>query len=134
VTARTALSIGLVAFASLGAAGLYAHRYAAPACDSEQALGRVYEIPRDEFHFDSVLVNNITTVSGGFFSDRHECSAEVTEIRGNVNASDMPWREVRYWIVPGDKSERSAITVRLGGGVPLAEPTPSLWKRLPWHI
>jgi hypothetical protein len=128
------LSIGFVAFASFAAAGLYAHRDAPPTCDSEQALSRVGEVMRDEYHLDSTFLNNIRTVSGGFFSDSHECSAEVTEIRGNVNASDMPWREVRYQIVRREKSEHADITVRLGGAVPLAGPSPSLWARLIAHL
>jgi hypothetical protein len=42
----------------------------------------------------------------------------------------MAWREIRYWIVPRGTPARSDITVNLGGCVPLAEPAPSLWKRL----
>ena len=116
---RMTLSIGFVAFASVAAAGLYAHRDAPPTCDSEQALSKVGEVLRDEYHLDSTFLNNIQTVSGGFFSDSHECSAEVTPIRGNVNASDMPWREVQYQLEQREKPERFSITVNLGGAVPL---------------
>ena len=86
--------IGLVAFVLLGATGLYAHMRAAPGCDSGQAQRTTYQILRDKFHFDSVFMNDIRTVSGGYFSDQRECAAQVTEIRGNVNASDMPWHEL----------------------------------------
>jgi hypothetical protein len=63
------LSIGFVAFASLGAATLYVHRNAPPTCTSDWALGRVSEILRDNFHLDSIIVNHIQTVSGGFFGN-----------------------------------------------------------------
>jgi hypothetical protein len=122
--------IGLVALALLGAVGFYAHERASPACDSEQAMDRVSAILRNDFHLDSLLMTNVRTVSGGYFSDRHDCSAEVTQIRGNVDASGMPWRAIRYRIVHPDQSQRPAITVELGGSVPLAAKRPSLWKRL----
>jgi hypothetical protein len=127
---RNALSIGLVAFALLGAFGFYAHERASPACDSEQAMGRVSVILRNDFHLDSLLMNNVRTVSGGYFSDSHDCSAEVTQIRGNVDASGMPWRAIRYRILVRDKAQSPAITVELGGSVPLAAKVPSRWKRL----
>jgi hypothetical protein len=130
LTPRVGLRSGLVAFALLGAAGMYAHSNIPLSCDSEEALRRVTEILRDEYHLDSIFVNNVRTVSGGVFSGSHDCSAEVVEIRGNVNASDMPWRGIRYRIVRQDQPPRPAITVELGGYVPLAEPTPSLWTRL----
>jgi hypothetical protein len=127
---RIILASGVAAFALLGAIALYVRSNAPPNCGSEQALDRVSEILRDDFHLDSILMNNITTISGGFLSDRHDCSAEVTEIRGGVNASAMPWQEIRYRIVQQNKSRPPVVTVELGGNVPLAQPTPSLWKRL----
>jgi hypothetical protein len=130
LTARRTLPVALVGAVVLGAAGFYAHTRAAQACDSDQALAKVNQTLRDDFHFDSMLVNNVQTVSGNYFSDRRECSAEVTQIRGNVSASDMKWRELRYWIAQNDPSASPTITVKVGDGIPLAEPTPSLWKRL----
>lgn len=127
---RNALSIGLVAAALLGGPGFYAHERASPACDSEQAMDRVSAILRNDFHLDSLLMNNVGTVSGGYFSDSRDCSAEVTQIRSNVDASGMPWRAIRYRIVDRDKSQNPAITVELGGSVPLAAKVPSRWKRL----
>src|ERR1700691_4424821 len=82
LTTRMVLSIGSVALASLGAATLYVHRNAAPTCTGEWTLGRVSETLRDNFHLDSIIMNHITTISGGFFSNSHDCAAEVTEIRG----------------------------------------------------
>jgi hypothetical protein len=117
-------------FASVGAMGLYAYRNPLPTCESEQALNRVDEVLRDEYHLDSIFVNNIQTVSREFFSDRRECSAEVAPIRGNVKAADMPWQEVRYQIERRAESESLTITVKLGSTVPLARPPPSLWARL----
>jgi hypothetical protein len=123
-------TFGLAAVASLGIAMVYAHERAAPSCESELAMGQVYGILRDRFQLDSILLNNIHAASGGVFSKDRECLAEVTEIRGNVNASDMLWREVRYSIARGSLSARPAVTVALGSTVPLAAPRPPLWKRL----
>jgi hypothetical protein len=130
LTTRMTLSIGFIALGLIGAAGLYVFKIATPACRSVQTVGRVYEILRDDFHLDSILLNNPTTVSGGFFSADHDCSAEVTQIRGNVNASALPWREIRYHIVHQENSQPPTITVELGGNVPLAPPAASLWERL----
>ena len=134
MTVRTILLIGLAVSGSAEAVALYIHRNAPLTCDSEQALDRVSKVLRDEYHLDSTLINGVRTISGGFFSDSHECAAEVTQIRGNVNASDMPWREVRYEIVRREKSAPSDITVSLGGAVPLARPTPTLLTRLLAHL
>src|ERR1022692_3904220 len=98
------LFIGLAVSGSAGAAVLYTDRDAPLTCDREQALAQVSEVLRDEYHFDSTLINGVITISGGFFSHSHQCSAEVAQIRGNVNASDMLWREVRYQIVRREKS------------------------------
>jgi hypothetical protein len=125
-----ALSIGFVAAASLGAAVLYMHRNAPPGCSSDRALRRVTEILRDDFKLDAVLMNNLTTVSGGFFGASDECAAEVAEMRGSVDASAMAWRQLRYRIVHQDKLEQFAVTVDLGDRVPLEPPAPSFWVRL----
>jgi len=130
LTTRMVLSIGFVAFASLGAATLYVHRNASPACTSDWTLGKVSEILRDNFHLDSLIVNHIRTVSGGYFSNTHDCAAEVAEIRGDEAASGMAWREIRYRVVHQDESQPSAVTLELGNHVPLAAQTPSLWTRL----
>jgi len=127
---RMVVPIGFAILASVGTVGLYARWNSLPTCDSEQAMNRVDEVLRDEYHLDSIFVNDIQTVSGEFFGDRRECSAEVTPIRGNMNASDMPWQEVRYQIERRAESEILAITIKLGGAVPLAGPPPSLWARL----
>jgi hypothetical protein len=132
--ARIILAAGLACVASLGAAGFYAARVAAPACDSEPALHAVTGILRDQFHLDGIFLNNINTVSGGFFGGRRECSAEVAAIRGNVNASDIPWRSIRYQIDQPNRSEGPVFAVQLGGDVPLAKQTPSFWERLLAHL
>lgn len=124
------LVAGLAVFASLGAIALYLHGDAAPACDSEAALGRVSAILRDQFHLDSLFVNNIGTVTGGYFAKHRECAAEIASIRGDVDASDMHWREIHYRIDQPDKSVAATIAVQLGGPVPLAPPAKSLWERL----
>ena len=132
--ARMALSIGLVAVASLGAATIYEHRNAAPACTNEWTLGRISEILRDKFHLDSIIVNDIRTVSGGFFGSSHDCTAEVAEIRSGEDAASMVWQEIRYRIVHQDGSEPSAITLELAGRVPLAPQPRSVWTRLLAHL
>jgi hypothetical protein len=93
-------------------------------------MDRVAEILRDEFHLEGVFVNDVQTVSGWYLSDRHDCSAEVAPIRGNINASAMSWRAIRYRIVQQDDARRPVVTVALGEVVPLAGKIPSLWKRL----
>ena len=130
LTVRMALSVSFAVVASAGAVGLYEYKDAAATCDNKQVMSKVYEILRDEFHIESIFINDIRTISGGLFSDAHLCSAEFAPIRGNVNASDMPWREVRYQIKRQEESEHISVTVKLGGDVPLARPTPSLWSRL----
>jgi len=129
--ARFILAAGIAIVAALGAAGFYAASGAAPACDSDPVLHAVTDTLRDRFRLDGIFLNNIGTVSGGLFGRRRECSAEVAAIRGNVNASDMPWRSIRYQT---DQSDRSVVAVQLGEGVPLAEQTPSFWERLFAHF
>jgi hypothetical protein len=130
LASRLFVSIGFVVLASLATAALFAHSRAAPTCDSEQALNRVSDILRAESHLDSVFLNDIKNVSGGWFSTRRECAAQITEIRGNVSASNLPWRDLRYSIAPGTMAERADIEVKLGSGVALAGRRKSLWKRL----
>ncbi len=128
--ARFARTAGLVAVAGVAAVAIFQHTRAAPGCDSEAALRRVSEILRDRFQYDSTFVNNVRTVSGSYFSERHECSAQVTPVRGNVSAADMPWRELHYSIAQSSASTPPNITVRVGGDTPLAPPKHSLWTRL----
>jgi hypothetical protein len=128
--ARIVLSGVVVALGAIGAATWYLNSEAPPACGSEQALHAVTGILRDQFRLDGVFVNNIATVSGGLFGDRRECSAEVAAIRGNVAASDMPWRSIHYQIEQRDGSGRPIVSVQLGGNVPLANQAPSFWERL----
>jgi hypothetical protein len=131
---RIILSAAIVVFVSLGAAGLYLNEDAAPDCDSEPALRAVTGILRNQFHLDGLFVNNITSVHGWYFSDRRECSAEVAEIRGGVNAADMRWRLVQYRIEHGKDSEHPVVSARLEEDVPLAKPVPSFWERLLAHF
>jgi hypothetical protein len=84
----------------------------------------------DNLHLDSIIVNHIQTVSGGFFNNSHDFAAEVTEIRGGEDASGMAWQWIRYRIVHRDESRSSTVTVELGDRVPFAPQTPSLWVRL----
>jgi hypothetical protein len=126
---RIVLPAGLAAVVALGV-GWHGYDGAAPGCDSRGALNQVDAVLRDQYHLDSIFLNNIKTVSGGLFSERRDCSAEVAAIRGNVNASDMPWREIRYRIEERDRAVPAAVSVTMGDAVPLAKPAPSLWERL----
>jgi hypothetical protein len=132
--ARGIVTAALVVFAALGVGGFYAARDAAPACDSETALHAATDLLRDRYHLDGIFVNNIGTVSGGWFDRRRECSAEIAAIRGNVNASDMPWRSIHYQIDQRGEAERPVVTVQLGGDVPMAKKTRSFWERLLAHL
>jgi hypothetical protein len=127
---RNALPVGLVALASLAIGTLYVRHIAPAGCMNDQALDRVTDILRTEFHFDGVFLNNFETVSGWYLSARHDCSAEAVQIRGNVDAGGMPWREIHYRIVQRDGPESLAVTVEMGKAVPLAAQTPPFWKRL----
>ena len=109
---------------------MYLHRDAPPACNSDEALDHVYATLRDRFHLQSIFLNDIRTLSGGYFSNRYDCSAEVTEVRGNIAASGMPWRAVRYRIVHQDTAPYAAVTVELGGTVPLAPKRRTFWQRV----
>lgn len=130
-----ALFVGCVTIASLGGAALYAHRGAAPACGSDQAQGQVYRVLREQFHLEGVFLHDFTSMSGGFFSATRDCTAEIAEIRGNVNAADLRWRQIRYRIARPDRSEPSVVTVDLGGATPFVQPPPqTLWTRLLAHF
>jgi hypothetical protein len=131
LTARTVLPIVCVTAAILGAAALYEHRGAAPACDSDQAQGQVYGVLRDQFHLQGIFLHGFTSTSGGFFSDTRTCTAEIAEIRGNVNAADLHWRQIRYRIARPDRTKLPVVAVNLGSATPFLEtPEQTLWTRL----
>src|ERR1700735_582303 len=50
LTVRMMLSIGCMVVAASGGAAMYAHRGAAPACDSDQVQGQVSRLLHDQFH------------------------------------------------------------------------------------
>jgi hypothetical protein len=130
VRTRIVWAVFLGAAVFLGSAAAYLRSDAAPACGSDAALGQVYAVLRDRFHLDSVFLNDIKPLAGGYFSDRRNCAAEVTEIRGNVAASGMAWRAVRYRIVRRETAPYADVTVSLGDNVPLAPERRSFWQRL----
>lgn len=127
--------IACVAVAALGGAALYAHGKAAAACDSDPAEGQVYRVLRGQYHVEGVFLHDVTSVSGGWFSDARDCAAEIAEIRGNVNAADLPWRQVRYHVTRSDNAERPVVTVDLGNATPfVGPPKQTLWSRLFVHL
>jgi hypothetical protein len=127
---RIALLVVLAVAGGAAFFGLDKYKSAAPDCDSEVVLHDMGTVLRDRDHLDSIFVNNVTTESGGWFSATRECSAEVATIRGDVAASNLPWREVRYRIGVDGESGQASVAVTLGGDVPLAGPEPSWWSRL----
>jgi hypothetical protein len=126
---QNVVPIGLVALAALGVGTLFVRHIAPAGCMNDQALDQVTAILRNEFHLDGVFMNNFETVSGWYLSARHDCSAEVVPIRGNVDAGGMPWREIHYQIVQQGGPQPPVVTVEMGEAVPLAPKLPSLWKR-----
>ena len=126
---RFGWSFGLGVVVLVGAGVLYAHRNAPPSCRDRDVITRVSDILHDQFHLDSIFLNDVTTVSDGFFGDSYECWAQVAEIKGNLNAGNMPWRAVAYRIVSRGRDAEPTITVELRGTVPLAPPQ-TFWARL----
>jgi hypothetical protein len=124
---RSALFIGFIASASPGAVTLFAHRSAPPGRDSGQILDRVAAILYGVLHRGGLPVNDIRTVSSGYFTDSHDCSVEVTQTSVYVNASCVRWREIPYGILDRDESRRAVVTFEVLGDAPLAGPPPFLW-------
>lgn len=122
--------IGLVAAAAIVAAGGYFYFAAAPSCGSDQVQGRASELLRSQFSLDSVFFNNIQDVSGNIFSDRRECTAQVTQIKGNISPTAMSWRQLHYTIAPGTEADLPDIKVDLGPSGPYVPPPPTLWERV----
>jgi hypothetical protein len=131
---RTALVVGVSVIAAVGAAGLGFYMNAAPACDNTRTLGRVYVILHGDFHLNSVFVNDVKTVSGDLFSTSRDCTANITPIRGNEDASASQWRAIRYHVAKPEKTQPLAVTVALGGDVPFVPPSLSLWRRLQAYL
>jgi hypothetical protein len=128
------IAILIVVIALAGAAELYMHEAAAPTCDSAEAQDKLYAVLLNEFRMHNIFVNNVLTTTGGWFDTAQACSAQVTEIRGNVSASAMPWQGVQFSIQRPHLSQPFTMTVTLGGNEPLAAPNPSLWARLLAHL
>ena len=131
MTTRTALAILGIVVAGLGGVAFYAHGIAAPACDSDGAQEAVYHALHEQFQLAGIYLHDFTPLSGGYFSASRACMAEVAEIRGNVDAADLKWRQVRYRVTHSDTSESPAVSVELGDAtafVPTSEQT--FWTRL----
>jgi hypothetical protein len=81
LASRHLLTIGVVAIAALAAVALYAHDRAAPECDEAPTQDRVAAVLRDQFHMESVYLNDVRDLSDGLFSglfaDRRECAAQA---------------------------------------------------------
>jgi hypothetical protein len=122
--------IGLVAVVVIVAVGGYAYFAAAPSCISNQVQGRASELLRSQFNLDSVFFNNIQEVSGNVFGDRRECTAQVTQIKGNISPTAMSWRQLRYTIAPGTEPDLPDIKIDLGSSGPYVPPPPTLWERI----
>lgn len=131
MTLRSTITTALIAVAVIGGGTVwYLHRGTPPGCTSEAALNRVYDVLHKTYQLDSIYLNNIRPVSGGYFSDHHACSAEVATIRGNQKVEDLPWHAVRFTIAPQDGDTGPAVAVTLGGPTPFVRQKPSFWERL----
>ena len=122
--------IGVVAAVAIVSVGGYFYFAAAPACTSNQVQGRASELLRTQFSLDSVFFNNIQEVSGNIFSDHRECTAQVTQIKGNTSPTAMSWRQLRYSIAAGTEPELSDIKIDLGPSGPYVPPPLTLWERI----
>jgi hypothetical protein len=124
-------SMVVVALAAAGLMGgvlLYEKINAAPSCSSAVVQAGLSAALKT-LNLSSVALNDAKTVSGGVFSTKHECSADVGEIRSGVDASGMHWMRVLYEVTKVATSGAPVITATLAGDVPLA-PERSTWERL----
>ena len=124
--------IGVVTAVAIVAVGGYFYFAAAPSCDSDKVQARTSDLLRSQFSLDSVFFNNIQEVSGNIFSifsDRRECTAQVTQIKGNTSPTSMSWRQLRYSIAPGTDPELPDIKIDLGPSGPFVPPPLTLWQR-----
>jgi hypothetical protein len=122
--------IGVVAAVAIVAVGGYFYFAAAPSCDSNQVQGRASALLRSQFNLDSIFFNNIQEVSGNIFSDRRECTAQITQIKGNTSPTAMSWRQLRYSIAPGTDPDLPDIKADLGPSGPYVPPPVTLWERI----
>jgi hypothetical protein len=122
--------IGLTAAAAIVAVGGYFYFAAAPSCDGDHVQGRASELLRSQFNMDSIFFNNIQEVSGNIFSDRRDCTAQVTQIKGNTSPTSMNWRQLRYSVAQGTAPELPDIKIDLGPSGPYVPPPPTLWERI----
>lgn len=122
--------IGLTAAAAIVAVGGYFYFAAAPSCSSDRAQDRASALLRSQFNMDSIFFNNIQEVSGNIFSDHRECTAQVTQIKGNTSPTTMSWRQLRYSIAPGTKPELPEVKIDLGSSGPFVPPPLTLWQRI----
>jgi hypothetical protein len=127
----TLLILGFVIVcAALGAEAWQMHAKSAAACTSVEALDKLHRVLRARYGLDSTFINDVKTASGGFFATRQHCTAQIAEIRDNVNAEDMAWRALDYVIVRDGASSGSVVTAELGGPMKLNVPPPSFWRVL----
>ena len=122
--------IGVVTAVAIAAVGGYFYSAAAPACSSNRVQGRTSDLLRSQFNLDSVFFNNIHEASGNIFSDRRECTAQVTQIKGNISPTTMSWRQLRYTIAPGTEPDLLDIKLDLGPSGPYVPPPSTLWERI----
>ena len=122
--------IGVVTAVAIVAVGAYFYFAAAPSCDSDKVQARTSDLLRSQFSLDSVFFNNIQEVSGNIFSDRRECTAQITQIKGNTSPTAMSWRQLRYSIAPGTDPDLPDIKADLGPSGPYVPPPVTLWERI----
>lgn len=130
MTRRRILMLCLIVVAALGVATWVLRRDTPPSCSSEPVLNATYAALHDRYQLNSIFLNDIRTVHGGWFSHRFECEAEVTTIRGNQDLADMPWRSVHYSVLHINGVPDFAVEAELGGPTPFVRQKPSWWQEL----
>ena len=128
---RSGVLILIVAVAtSVGAAAWYMRLDTPPSCTSEPTLNEVSAVLHDRYQLDSIFLNDIRTVRGGWFSRNFECSAEEASIQGNQNIADLPWRGVHYSVMHLDGAPDFAVVAEVDGPTPFVRQRLSFWQRL----
>lgn len=130
MTRSGAVTLTVTAAALLGVMVWNLRRDTPPSCTSEEALNGAYAALHDRYQLDSIFLNNIRTIDGGWFSRQFECSAEVATIRGNEDLVRLQWRSVHYTVMHVEGVPNFAVLADLGGPTPFVRKKPSFWERL----
>ena len=124
---RSFIIIGVLACAPLTVGALYLR--SAATCGSNEALGKLAAILRERYQLDSIYFNDVETSTEWPLGTSNACTAQITQIKGNANVADLPWRAVSYTIVRASVSDESVVEAELGSPVAMTLER-SFWQRL----